>query len=332
MNKIRLTILFLFLSAVSFAQVTDTGDEVGIGETNPSDKLEVNKNGGGIDLTHSNSSSYSSIESFEASSSQAAIQFIGSQFNSVNRRNAFEIVNRMPSGNIDFFTENSFSVPKLRIEGNGNVGIGILSPLELLEVGGNVFVNHENSGFIIDAADYKRVGFMKYHGKAGGIWRASNQGFEIGRVSGTDITAGLGSSPTTDFYISGGGQVGIGTISTGTHKLAVEGSIGAREIKVEASGWSDFVFENSYDLRTLEEVEQHIKENGHLPEIPSETEVTENGINLGQMDAKLLQKIEELTLYMIDMNKQLKSQSARVQQLEQENSDLKEKVNSLENN
>ncbi len=63
------------------------------------------------------------------------------------------------------------------------------------------------------------------------------------------------------------------------------------------TGRSDFVFENDYELRTLEEVEQHINEKGRLPEIPSETEVTENGINLGEMNAKLLQKIEELTLY-----------------------------------
>ena len=120
------------------------------------------------------------------------------------------------------------------------------------------------------------------------------------------------------------GSVGIGTTTTGSHKLAVGGSIGAREIKVEANGWSDFVFENDYELRTLEEVEEHIAENGHLPEIPSEAEVTENGINLGEMNAKLLQKIEELTLYMIGMNK-------RVNQLEQENSELKEKVKSIEN-
>lgn len=121
------------------------------------------------------------------------------------------------------------------------------------------------------------------------------------------------------------GNVGIGTIETGSHKLAVEGSIGAREIKVEASGWSDFVFENDYELQTLEEVEEHIVENGHLPEIPSEAEVTENGINLGEMNAKLLQKIEELTLYMIDMNKQM-------QQLKSENQVLKEEISTLKSN
>ena len=121
-----------------------------------------------------------------------------------------------------------------------------------------------------------------------------------------------------------GGSVGIGTATTGTHRLAVEGSIGAREIVVETSGWSDFVFENDYKLQTLEEVEEHISENGHLPEIPSEEEVIENGINLGDMDAKLLQKIEELTLYLIEQNK-------RMNKLEVKNAELEKKISALNN-
>jgi hypothetical protein len=111
------------------------------------------------------------------------------------------------------------------------------------------------------------------------------------------------------------GAVGIGTVSTGTHKLAVEGSIGAREIKVEASGWSDFVFEKDYALPTLVEVEAQIKENGHLKDIPSAEKVKEDGINLGQMDAKLLQKIEELTLYLIEQNKRLDAQQKEIKAL-----------------
>ena len=119
------------------------------------------------------------------------------------------------------------------------------------------------------------------------------------------------------------GNIGINTSSTGSHKLAVGGSIGAREIKVEANAWPDFVFDNEYTLPTLDEVEKYINEKGHLPEIPNETEVNENGINLGEMNAKLLQKIEELTLYVIDMNK-------RVNQLESENQNLKQKISKLD--
>jgi hypothetical protein len=121
------------------------------------------------------------------------------------------------------------------------------------------------------------------------------------------------------------GNLGLGTEETGSHKLAVEGSIGAREIQVEASGWSDFVFENEYKLMSLEETEQFIIKNKHLPDIPKESEVLEKGINLGEMDAKLLQKIEELTLYVIEQNKLNQIQQDRIQQLENEISSLKKK-------
>lgn len=126
-------------------------------------------------------------------------------------------------------------------------------------------------------------------------------------------------------------SVGINTEDTGNHELAVEGSIGAREIKVEASGWSDFVFEKDYELRTLEDVEDHINEKGHLPEIPSEAEVTKNGINLGEMDAKLLQKIEELTLYLIEQNKELKSQQDQNQAQQELIEQLQKEVSTLKN-
>ncbi|MFC4747731.1 hypothetical protein [Flavobacterium branchiicola] len=99
------------------------------------------------------------------------------------------------------------------------------------------------------------------------------------------------------------GLVGVGTKNP-KNKLDVNGTIRSKEVKVELQGWSDFVFKKEYNLPTLEEVEKHIAEKGHLENIPSEEEVLKNGIDLGEMNAKLLQKIEELTLYMIEMKKE----------------------------
>ncbi|WP_405207449.1 hypothetical protein [Aquimarina sp. LLG6339-5] len=111
------------------------------------------------------------------------------------------------------------------------------------------------------------------------------------------------------------GNVGIGTY-TPDAKLAVNGNIHTREVKVDLTGWPDYVFEDEYNLPTLQQVEDHIIEKGHLINIPSAAEVEKNGIQLGEMNAKLLEKIEELTLYTIKQEKKLKNQENRNAKLE----------------
>lgn len=116
------------------------------------------------------------------------------------------------------------------------------------------------------------------------------------------------------------GKVGIGTESFGPERLAVNGSIRAREVKVEATGWPDYVFEEGYKVGTLAGLESYIKANKHLPEVPSAKEVAANGIELGEMNKLLLQKIEELTLHLIEKDKEinkLKKMEAKVSELDQ---------------
>lgn len=96
------------------------------------------------------------------------------------------------------------------------------------------------------------------------------------------------------------------------NNIEANGTIHTKEVKVDLNGWSDFVFKDDYSLPSLAEVENHIKENGHLKDIPSEAEVEANGIFLGDMTSKLLQKIEELTLYTIAQEKKLKSQDGEI--------------------
>ena len=123
--------------------------------------------------------------------------------------------------------------------------------------------------------------------------------------------------------IGQGGNVGIGTANPGIYKLAVKGKIHAEEVVVD-TGWADFVFKKDYDLMPLEQVAKHIAESGHLPGIPTEQEVKENGVSLGQVQSTLLQKIEEMTLYVIDLKKDSDL-------LKKENETLKERISSLEN-
>jgi len=102
------------------------------------------------------------------------------------------------------------------------------------------------------------------------------------------------------------GNIGIGTTDSKGYKLAVAGSMIAESIKVKLqSAWPDFVFSKAYTLPTLKETEAHIQKKGHLPGIPSAADVKANGVNLGQMNAMLLQKIEELTLHLIEKEKEI---------------------------
>ncbi len=113
-------------------------------------------------------------------------------------------------------------------------------------------------------------------------------------------------------------DVGIGTSPLTGYALSVDGKIIAKEIKVEASPWADFVFDEDYELKNLEDVEQYIEQENHLPGVPSASDVEEEGVNLGEMNAILLQKIEEMTLYMIELNKKIEAQQEEIEELKSE--------------
>lgn len=112
------------------------------------------------------------------------------------------------------------------------------------------------------------------------------------------------------------GRIGIG-VDFPSVALDVSGTIRSKEVKIEATGWADFVFNKDYKLPALNDVENHINSNKTLPGIPSEKEVKQNGIDLGEMQIKLLQKIEELTLYTIEQQKQLNEQSRQIKDLQE---------------
>ncbi|MDC8100620.1 hypothetical protein [Chryseobacterium rhizosphaerae] len=114
----------------------------------------------------------------------------------------------------------------------------------------------------------------------------------------------------------------------------VRKGIKAERVRVEiasANGWADYVFKKDYKLMTLSEVEKHIQERGHLPNIPSAADVVKNGINLGEMDAKLLEKIEELTLYSIEQNKKLTHEEEKNRKQQDVIDSLIQRIATLEN-
>ncbi|WP_157814115.1 hypothetical protein [Olleya sp. Bg11-27] len=195
----------------------------------------------------------------------------------------------------------SFKINAQIIDTGSNVGIGTTDPDAKLDVNGSVKFNHST---------YNHTNLQIGHDTNDRLFadNSSNKHYGGGlffRIT-PDPSLNIPLNYIDVMMLTDKGKVGIGTKTMGNHRLAVGGSIGAREIKVEANGWSDFVFEKSYDLPTLKEVEKHIKEKGYLKDIPSAKEVEKNGIYLGEMNAKLLQKIEELTLYTIAQEKKIK--------------------------
>lgn len=165
--------------------------------------------------------------------------------------------------------------------------------------------------------------------EAGKFETGSNK-FYLANTSGAPLVYG-------DFST---GKVGIGgmtsfpenagTIPVGAYKLFVKGGILTEEVRVHlATGWADYVFADSYKLPALKDVEKYIADNGHLPNVPSAKEVKDNGIELGEMANIQQEKIEELTLYAIQQNKQIEAQKSQLEQQQKEIDELKAAVKAL---
>ncbi|MCX6248506.1 MAG: hypothetical protein NTW10_12335 [Bacteroidetes bacterium] len=200
----------------------------------------------------------------------------------------------------------------------GKVGIGTDKPLQKLHVvNGNILVSRQEG---------QTKGFGSLNGSVlfgevatdslpNGEW-----GIEYYNPATAFDSAGLNfwkvGSPTYqgsnyNLFLRNDGNVGIGTKNPQS-KLAVNGKVTAKEFEATLDGFPDYVLKKDYSLRSLPELEAYIEKNFHLPEIPSENEVKQNGLNLGNMDAALLKKVEELTLYVISLNKKIEKLEAEL--------------------
>ncbi|UII77356.1 tail fiber protein [Flagellimonas sp. HMM57] len=204
---------------------------------------------------------------------------------------------------------------------DGNIGIGTVNPLQKLEIFNpnlfNTSMNSESQDHISFTSNI--AGLDNFFGgitwKVGSRRRAAIAAVQehtdsdhVGLVFFTKGTDGPGPMYES-VRITRNGLMGIGTSSPDS-KLTVKGKIHAEEVKVDISvPGPDYVFKEDYDLKSLEEVQDHIKKHGHLPNIPSAREMEENGIELGEMNMKLLEKIEELTLYNIQLMEKIENLS-----------------------
>ncbi len=323
MSKLLLTSLTALCYIGTHAQVTNSfpnDGNVGIGTTGPLTKLHIFKSSSG-NTPHSLSDL--SIEDNDH------VMLSLMTYNNRNAYYAFADTDDTFVGGIQYdhpvdkmhFRVNNHASDMV-ITANGNVGIGTTSPSSELEIKSS---QSDNAELHINSRIDGGVSIIRFQDNDNSTW-----GFLSNYPSAGKFSLYNYQSTSNALVMDSNGNLGIGTAYPGTYKLAVNGSIRAKEIKVE-TGWADYVFREEYDLPTLEEVEKHIKEKGHLINIPSAKEVEEHGVHLGEMNKLLLEKIEELTLYTLQQQEEIDQYRENMLQLAQKLEVMEQRLDNLKN-
>ena len=276
--------------------MTAGSGQVGIGIDDPQEKLHIDGairgNGTNGAVTLRGDSGYVTI-----GANSQAMEFVTDKSQFVLNKPIYSYNGIFASSDsVDLYFKTNHNTRMTILESNGNVGVGTTNPQGRLHVDqghlriGNGTSESSRSANVLLFGDNTHVQI--------GEWQADNMlSFQANTYNFTT------------------GNVGIGTTSP-SYKLDVNGTIRANEIIVNTTG-ADFVFAEGYQLRPLSEVKEFIQENKHLPEIKSAQEMHENGVGINELQTQLLQKIEELTLYIIQQEERIKQQDLRIKALEQ---------------
>jgi len=315
MKKILLSLGLI--GCVSFTNAQENKIEltgnVGIGTTSPSARLEIKGSGDGTEILKLSTERpwVFKQEGTGASSNLVLQELSGNKYFKI-KSVANEDVYRLQSSTGDGYFK-------------GKLGIGTTSPSARLEIKGS------GDGIEILKLSTERPWVFKQEGTGASSnlvlqELSGDKYFKIKSVANEDVYR-LQSS-TGDGYFKG--KLGIGTTSPDM-KLTVNGNIHAKEVKIDLNiPAPDYVFNDDYKLMTIKELESFIKKNSHLPEIPSAKEFEQNGVMQAEMDMNLLKKIEELTLYTIQQQKEIESLKKENKEIKLLNSKLIELQSRLE--
>jgi hypothetical protein len=295
---------------------------VGIGTTSPLAKLTIGSTTGSI----------TSTTGIALGSDQNTIEFLNSSYGNgfgaklygLDQGNGLTSFRLAVRGNSSTWTDALFVHAGTNGTGGGNVGyigIGTTTPTSRLDI------SDANSDLSI--LKLRNSAWACNQRTAIEFWNGGNKSYPTSRIvsqmdgCGADgeallfetQTAGA-TSPSTKFIIKNDGNVGIGTTSPGSFKLAVNGKVWATEVQVTLNNpGPDYVFEKDYNLMSLEEIKAYIEKHKHLPEVPSAKEMEANGVNLSEMNMILLKKVEELTLHVIGQSKKIEDQQNQINKL-----------------
>ncbi len=322
MKKLILSLVaILAISQSSFAQSqwntsgnnifnTNTGN-VGIGLSSPLSKLQISTSAlAGVTVTGNTSSFVGGDIGISRATSGVSIGTAPSlQFTDV--ATGFSSMIQSYQGQLQFFNNIGSGWGEfMRITGAGNVGILTTAPISTFQVGNGCRKSSLGSAGATDL-NYG-TSYMGFNAaRNAGTWTVESDGLHNGGgVIYGDVLGDIYFVPIPTGYAGGAGAV-TQTLTDLTVKsmisfsVAANGTVRAKQIVVQTTGWPDYVFKKGYLLKSLPDVKNYIDQNHHLPEMPSEQQIATDGLNLGEMDKLLTKKVEELTLYQIDSDKKL---------------------------
>ncbi|MFI5161965.1 MAG: hypothetical protein ACHQHN_11845 [Sphingobacteriales bacterium] len=355
MKKAILSLSALLTMNFCYAQWTTSGSNIyynsgniGIGTTSPTATLHIQSSVTPLALVNSllsssNTAGETSLYFGDLSSGVSMLRGSKRSFNTraleIWTEYGFNVASKAADFFHDYINFYTSDINRLTITNTGNVGIGTTNPANTLDITGTLGISSLITSTVGAGEIFRNLSgntnpltfrlknagndfYVGTEGSVAGGYFAASLPYSTVIYSAMPIQSIVGGVAAT--IIQGNGNFGIGTTDTHGYKLAVNGSAIATTMTVKLyANWPDYVFNKTYALPKLSDVETYIDANHHLPGIPTKQQIAKDGLNLGEINELLVKKVEELTLYLIDKDKEIKHQQqvnrsaeARIKKLE----------------